>query len=170
MKKRFIALLVSVVMLFSFLGFTTSAEVDIGIPSSGVPSPYPDYAEGLSNSGNGDVSARAVGLINAYYIRLYLTDSNVITADVATSGTKVMALVGVKNFRVQRWVNDQWQTYISFNSLGKNKSTHSFSYDTPNLPSGYYYRFTGDHYVKEKGWFFPKSQTINNVTEYIYIA
>ncbi|MDD4545931.1 MAG: hypothetical protein PHR24_01380 [Oscillospiraceae bacterium] len=170
LKRRLIALFASGVMMFCFLSFTASAEVVSRVPSTGVLSPYPDYAEGASNSGSGKISVRATGLLGVFYIEVFRTDApHILYVETCTTGTDTMAQIGIKNLRLQRWANNEWQTITSYTSLAKNTGMHSFWYISPTLQSGYFYRFVGDHYAKEQGWFFPKSQTIQNITDYLYI-
>lgn len=84
-----------------------------------------------------------------------------ITAEVA--GTATMSKIGFKNIRIQRLVNNKWETerkapdQISEGVMQKNIAKHPES-----VEGGYYYRVVLDHYAKENTWWFPKTQTVED--------
>ena len=178
MKRKLLAAIASGILLVSSLGFGASAE-STSVPTTGVASSYTDRAEGLYNSNGSSgtlysttatASLTSSTLIASYSIDLYVLTNNTFVADVVTFGVDTMAYIGVKDFTVQRYIDGAWENYIVFDQLMENTSGYSFSYYTPELPSGYYYRVTAYHYAKEQGWFFPSSQEIYNETSYIYCS
>ncbi len=83
-----------------------------------------------------------------------------------------MAKIGFTNISVQRSYSGSsgWTTEFSLDDdTAKNTDTHYKSNEYHSVMGGYYYRVKLDHYAKEKGWFFPGSQSITNYSNVVWV-
>lgn len=152
--------------LFSFSAFAES-EPKTGKPTTGVESPTVGYGEGLYSEG---IMPLSDSLINRISLTIAQVENRGLRINFATGGTAIMAKIGVKDIKIQRWENEKWVTVYTGEDIVEDRSFHSGSFYSPTgLKAGYYYRATVNHYAKEKGWFFPASQKFFNETNYILI-
>ena len=118
-----------------------------------------------------DENIDSTGLIDFYSLSLSgSTRSIYITA--ATYGTETMAKIGFTNISVQHSYNGTsgWSTEYSLDDdIVTNTDAHYKNSEYHSVMGGYYYRVKLDHYAKEKGWFFPDSQSITNYSNAVWI-
>lgn len=107
-------------------------------------------------------SVYAAGLISRYTLSCS-GGSKTIYITASVSGTATMSKIGFKNIRIQRLVNNKWETektisdQIDEGVMQKNIAKHPES-----VEGGYHYRVVLDHYAKEDTWWFPKTQTVED--------
>jgi len=111
------------------------------------------------------------GLIDLYSLQITAGVKQVkITA--ITYGTETMAKIGFTSIEVQRSSNGTsgWVTELTPNNdTVTNASTHTKNNESNSVVGGYYYRVKLNHYAKEKGWFFPDSQSIPNYSNVVWV-
>lgn len=114
---------------------------------------------------------RAAGLISSCAIGCTGGSKTIyLTAEVF--GTDIMAKIGFKNIKIQRSSNQvSWTTEktipdkISEEAAFKVISTYPIS-----VSGGYYYRIVLDNYAKENTWWFPETQTVQSISETVWIS
>lgn len=111
-------------------------------------------------------TAKDAYLITDHRLNCY-NDSSKVYITSTTIGSDVMAEIGIIDIQVQRSANgvSGWTTCVSeFDLIESNASAcHIYDYGV-SVTSGYYYRVVVTHYAKETGWFFPKSQSVNQTS------
>lgn len=117
------------------------------------------------------VSPLAEGLIESYFVycsggskTLYLT--------ARTKGSETMGKIGFKNITVQRSSdNKSWTTETTISdSISDDALSHSIENYSISVTGGYYYRVKLTHYAKEQTWFFPNSQSVENISSSVWIS
>ena len=117
------------------------------------------------NLGNPD-EPNDVNLITSYSLYCYKS-SNTIYITSSTIGNKILAENGITNIQVQRSINgvSGWETCIPQFKLTETYAVSCYVNDYPvQVESGYYYRVVVTHYAKETGFWFPKSQSIQQTS------
>jgi hypothetical protein len=130
---------------------------------------YAEETTTASTTDGGEINS--TGLIESYSLSLSgSTCSIYITA--TTYGMETMGKIGFTNISVQRSSsgNSGWSTEYSLDDdTVKNFDVHYKSSEYHSVIGGYYYRIKLDHYAKEKGWFFPSSQSITNYSNVVWV-
>ena len=116
-------------------------------------------------------NARDEGLIDSHYLHITSSVKQVkITA--ITHGTETMAKIGFTSIEVQRSSNGSsgWTTELTPNDdTVTNAAVHTKNNESQVVIGGYYYRVKLNHYAKEKGWFFPDSQSITSYSNVVWV-
>lgn len=130
---------------------------------------YAEETTTVTTSDGGDVNS--TGLIESYSLSLSGSIRSIyITA--TTIGTETMAKIGFTNISVQHSYNGTsgWSTEYSLDDdTVTNNDVHYKNSEYHSVMGGYYYRVKLDHYAKEKGWFFPGSQSITNYSNVVWV-
>lgn len=138
------------------------------------PNIYADAAEEsyitISSTEN-DISVYAAGLISDCAILCSGGSKTVyITAEVC--GTAKMAKIGFKNIKIQKssdnvnWTEEkEIPDQISENVVQKKLSKYAVS-----VEGGYYYRVVLDNYAKENTWWFPETQTVEAISNSVWVS
>ncbi len=118
-----------------------------------------------------EASTYATGLIAEYTINAYY-GYNTLMVDASTYASGEMAKIGLVNMVVQ-YSDDKitWMDEVYLDDM-INQNAYYFSvygYGVPVL-SGHYYRIVITFYAKEKGWFFPGSQSITVPSKSVWIG
>lgn len=115
-------------------------------------------------------SVKTVGLIILHSLSVKCVNHELsITA--VTCSSEEMKKIGFKNIVIQQSSNGStWNNYTTLNDMLVNASEHKLDGYTVDVPTGYYYRVTCDHYAKEKGIFFPDEESISNTSNSVYIS
>lgn len=115
-------------------------------------------------------SVYAAGLISDYAISCTAgTKSVYISAEV--SGNKQLAKIGFKNIKVQRSSDkSSWTTEKTVSDQIAEDARYKFltSYQV-SVSGGYYYRVVLDNYAKEDTWWFPTTQTVQSISNSVWI-
>ena len=116
-------------------------------------------------------NVEASGLIMSF--SLYISSaSKQVKISGTTYGTETMAKIGFKNIEIQRSSNGSsgWSKELDLNDdIATNTYVHDKDNEPHTVAGGYYYRVKLDHYAKEKGWFFPSSQSITNYSNVVWV-
>ncbi len=83
-----------------------------------------------------------------------------------------MEKIGFKDITVQRSTNGStnWNDEVSISDkIITDALYHSLDHYSVSVTGGYYYRIMLTHYAKEKGWFFPSSQSITNYSNVVWV-
>lgn len=137
------------------------------------PNIYADAAEEsyvtISSTENG-VSVYAAGLISDCALSC-TGGSKTIYINAEIYGTAKMAKIGFKNIKVQKSSDNQnWSKgepvsdMISENAYQKIVSRYAVS-----VEGGYYYRIVLDNYAKEDTWWFPDTQTVEAISNSVWV-
>lgn len=113
----------------------------------------------------------SAGLINSYSL-LICSDNTSLLLTAKTKGNYSMKKIGLKNIVVQRSSNNyDWNNYLFIDDLINESSIlfYTLNQNIANVQRGYYYRVACTHYAKESG-IFGSSESINNVSESIYVS
>ena len=117
------------------------------------------------------------GIVTATYLitsySLFASNSNgKLCISGSTIATTTMKSVGFTDIIVERSSNGStgW-TAVAFpdDVVNSNASSCYFNNKLVTVTSGYYYRVTCNHYAKQTGWF-PKTQSISNTSNAVYIG
>lgn len=114
-------------------------------------------------------SVYSVGLISTCTISCS-GGSKTIYITASVYGTATMSKIGFKNIRIQRLVNNKWETertapdQIDEGVMQKNIAKHPES-----VEGGHYYRVVIDNYAKENTWWFPDTQTVEDTSDAVWI-
>lgn len=115
-------------------------------------------------------SVEAAGLIASYAISCTSgTKSVYISAEV--SGNKQLAKIGFKNIKVQRSSDkSSWTTEKTVSDQIAEDARYKFltSYQV-SVSGGYYYRVVLDNYAKEDTWWFPDTQTVQSISNSVWV-
>lgn len=115
-------------------------------------------------------SVDAAGLISSYAISCTAgTKSVSIFAEVY--GTQRLAKIGFKNIKVQRSSDkSNWTTEKTVSDQISEDAAHKFlsSYQV-SVSGGYYYRVVLDNYAKEDTWWFPTTQTVQSISNSVWV-
>ena len=129
---------------------------------------YDDANVSTTNSG---VSVYAAGLISNYALSCE-SGSKTVYINAEVYGTAKMAKIGFKNIKIQRSSDkNNWTTektvsdQISEDAIQKKLSRYSVS-----VEGGYYYRVVLDNYAKEDTWWFPETQTVENISNSVWVS
>ena len=113
----------------------------------------------------------STGLIHFY--RLSITSgTKQISIYANTTSSQTMAKIGFTNISIQRSSNGYsgWTEEIPLNDdLALNSTCNSKNNEQHSVTGGYYYRVVLDHYAKEKGLLFPKSESITNYSNVVWV-
>ena len=82
-----------------------------------------------------------------------------------------MAKIGFKNIKVQRSSNQNtWTTEKTPPDLiDEDDAQKIISNYAVKVDGGYYYRVVLDNYAKEDTWWFPKTQTVENISNSVWV-
>ena len=158
---RLICMLLAAVCMGSPIGAYAYAD----FPAYNAETDDPELSAGTG------ANLLAAGLISSYYI-VCTAGTGSITFSSRTNATQVVAKIGQKNIRVQRSTNgtDGWTDYLAFaDHFSEDVTFCYFSPETVSVPSGYY-RIILTHYAKEKGWFFPKTQSVEQTSVVVHVG
>lgn len=156
MKNKFLSVMLSGLLLTS---------MPIQIYANAIET---DTANTLSDENA--VSVYAAGLISICTLSCE-GGSKTVYINAAVYGTDTMSKIGFKNIRIQKLSNNKWETektipdQISGNSTCKLLSRYSVS-----VEGGNYYRVVIDNYAKENTWWFPDTQTVESISNTIWIS
>lgn len=121
----------------------------------------PEQTAAAVSSTDEAVTPYAAGLISTYSVKCSAGTKEVkIGAQVHAFDT--MSKLGFTDMTVERSSTGtgNWTPVAELpDDIAENVSAYSFSNYSVSVTGGYYYRVTVTFYAKEKGWFFPKSQT-----------
>lgn len=155
MKKKVLSALLSVCLCLSMPLQVNAAETENAITA---------YSSATT------VEPLAAGLIIDYFISCKTSSRTIyITAQVYASDE--MKELGFKNIVVQRSSDKiNWTTEVP---VGDMIGNNIYSYDIDEYPvtvkGGYYYRVKLTNYAKEKGWFFPSTQSVDDTSSSYWI-
>lgn len=86
---------------------------------------------------------------------------------------ETMAKIGFTDFEIQRSSNGtgNWMStsYSVSDQIKTNAISHSLAQYPVSVTGGYYYRVSFNFYAKEKGWFFPKTQSVSYTSSAIWV-
>jgi len=122
-------------------------------------------------SSNDLENEKDTGLIDSYFLHI-TSGVKQVKISAITCGTETMAKIGFTSIEVQRSSNGTsgWVTELTPNNdTVTNASTHTKNNESKSVTGGYYYRVKLNHYAKEKGWFFPDSQSITNYSNVVWV-
>lgn len=159
--KKVISLILSIVLMFSFFIFDTSAVADDEfVPYVVDFSLTSDFADVADNENN----TRATGLILSYSLYLTKTGSTLnITGQ--TYGSMEVVKCGFKNLTVQRRKSSSydWEDYYEYGNLYIDDFAANL--DTKLVvPANYQYRITCKHYAKKN---LIMVQTVSNTSNIV---
>ncbi len=107
-----------------------------------------------------------INLIVNYGLSCYSSSNNIYITSF-TVGNKILSEIGIINIQVQRSTNgiNGWTTCKPQFDITEDDSSACYvdDYQIP-VTSGYYYRVVVTHYAKEKGLWFPKSQSVSQTS------
>ena len=128
-----------------------------------------EVSEIISPIESGEITY-AVGLIERSTLSCE-GDSKTVYINAAIYGTDTMAKIGFKNIKIQKSSDkNNWTTEktvpdkISEDTMQKILSKYSVS-----VNGGYYYRIVLDNYAKEDTWWFPDEQTVEAISNSVWI-
>lgn len=124
----------------------------------------------VSSTGN-IVSVYAAGLIADYGLTCTGGSKTVyITAEVY--GNDKMAKIGFKNIKVQKSSDKKnWTTEKTVpNQLAEDSTLKIVEKYAVSVKGGYYYRIVLDNYAKEDTWWFPETQTVENISNAVWVS
>lgn len=159
--KRCIALILSVVLMFSFFAFDTTALNSVD---------FTPYIVSFSLTSDSQIfeadesSTRATGLIYSY--SLYLTkDSNILHITGQTHGTGEVVRSGFKNLTIQRRKSSayDWEDYYEYGNLYIDAFSASLNTKLA-VAANYQYRISCKHYAKKN---LLMVQTISNTSNIV---
>lgn len=155
MKNKFLSVVLSALLL-------TSMPIQI-------------YANAVEDNTANTVSTEniasvyAAGLIATYTLSC-TGDSKTIYISASVYGTATMSKIGFKNIRIQKLVNNKWETEkTSPDQISEDISYKFLSKYSESVEGGYYYRVVLDNYAKENTWWFPKTQTAEGISDAVWI-
>ena len=93
--------------------------------------------------------------------------NNVLYISSSTIRNKVLAKIGIRDIRIQRSSSGTggWTDCKPAFDLTETETSACYVDDyAVSVDPGYYYRVTVTHYAKEKGWLFPKSQSVSQTS------
>lgn len=115
------------------------------------------------------VSVYAAGLISTCALSCS-GGSKSICINATVYGTDTMAKIGFKNIRIQKLSNNKWEKEKNIDDqISKDISYKVLSNYSESVAGGYYYRVVIDNYAKENTWWFPKTQTVESISNTIWI-
>lgn len=99
--------------------------------------------------------------------------ANALSLTASVTAIEVMKKIGFINFEIQRSSSSSgsW-TSTSYNvpdQIAEDAISNSIVQYPVSVAGGYYYRICLDFYAKEKGWFFPKTQTFHYESTAIWV-
>ena len=130
------------------------------------------FAETTTTTTTSTEPIEASNLLTDYYICGSVSANKLSLAGNVTAN-ETMAKIGFKDFVIQRratttgtWTNTN---YSVSDQIGENAAWHSFSQYQVSVTGGYYYRVCATAYAKEKGWFFPKTDTAEYFSASVWV-
>ncbi len=157
MKNKFLSVMLSGLMLASM--------------------PIQMYADAIEDntanilSTENTASVYAAGLIARYTLACE-GGSKTVYINAGVYGTATMAKIGFKNIKIQRssdkinWTTEKTiSDQISKDAVQKKLSGYSVS-----VKGGYYYRVDLDNYAKEDTWWFPDTQTVQAISNSVWVS
>lgn len=135
-----------------------------GIPASAAS------ASLVASSETNDAVITSVGLIE-YYSLAVSNSSGRLCINGTTDSGSIMKTIGFTDIVIERSSNGTtgWTSAYPLNDV--TNSNVSAAYITNKLiavTGGYYYRVSCNHYAKETGWF-PRTESISNTSNAVYI-
>lgn len=117
-----------------------------------------------------DIQERAAGLITSYSLACS-NASRTLYITAKTKASEVMAKVGFTNIVVQRSSDkSNWTTEVTLgDKIKEDASFYSLNNISVSVKGGYYYRVKCTHYAKEDAFFFPSTQSVENISSYVWI-
>lgn len=115
-------------------------------------------------------SVDAAGLIATYTLSC-AGGSKTVYINAAVYGTDIMAKIGFKNIKIQR-SSDQnsWTTEKTVSDqIAEDVAIKKLERYAVSVNGGYYYRVVLDNYAKEDTWWFPTTQTVQNISNSVWI-
>ncbi|MDE7364418.1 MAG: hypothetical protein K2N27_05980 [Ruminococcus sp.] len=117
------------------------------------------------------VSVYTEGLISRYALSCE-SGSKTVYINAAVYGNYTLAKIGFKNIKIQKssdninWTEEkEIPDQISENVVQKKLSKYAVSVD-----GGYYYRVVLDNYAKENTWWFPETQTVEAISNSVWVS
>lgn len=117
------------------------------------------------------VSVYTEGLISRYALSCE-SGSKTVYINAEVYGTDIMSKIGFKNIEIQRssdnknWIKEKTvPNQIDENEMQKALLRYSVSVD-----GGYYYRVVLDNYAKENTWWFPETQTVEAISNSVWVS
>lgn len=116
------------------------------------------------------VSVYTEGLIAKYALSCE-SGSKTVYINASVYGTDTMAKIGFKNIEIQRSSdNNNWTREKTVpNQIDENEVQKKLSGYSVSVKGGYYYRVVLDNYAKEDTWWFPETQTIEAVSNSVWV-
>ncbi len=134
---------------------------------------YADAAEErsvITSSAENGASVYAVGLIARYTLSCS-GGTKTVYINATVYGNDIMAKIGFKNIKIQR-SSDQnnWTTEKTIpNQISEDATYKLLSEYSVSVNGGYYYRIVLDNYAKEDTWWFPDEQTVEAISNSVWI-
>ncbi|MDE6520448.1 MAG: hypothetical protein K2K91_08375 [Ruminococcus sp.] len=117
------------------------------------------------------VSVYSEGLISNYTLSCS-GGSKTVYINAAVYGNYTLAKIGFKNIKIQKssdninWTEEkEIPDQISENAMQKKLSEYAVSVD-----GRYYYRVVLDNYAKENTWWFPETQTVEAISNSVWVS
>lgn len=157
MKNKFLSVMLSGLML---------ASLPIQICANAA-----EYNAVNTLSTENTVSVYAAGLISKYSLGCE-GGSKTVYITAVVYGTETMAKIGFKNIKIQRSSDkNNWTTEKTISDLiSKNTDAKIITKYAVSVAGGYYYRVVLEHYAKEKTWFLPKTQTVEDISNAVWVS
>lgn len=119
-----------------------------------------------------DAVITSVGLIVGYDLSVSNKNGQ-LCINGTTSADTTMQKIGFTDIVVERSSNGStgWTSAYTLNDvLNSDALSCKFNNMLVSVTGGYYYRVSCNHYAKETGWFFPRSQSVGNISNAVYIS
>ena len=115
-------------------------------------------------------SVDAVGLISDYALSCS-GGSKTVYINAEVYGNDIMAKIGFKNIKIQRSSNqNSWTTEKTVSDqIAEDVAIKKLERYAVSVNGGYYYRVVLDNYAKEDTWWFPDTQTVQNISNSVWI-
>lgn len=116
-------------------------------------------------------SVDAAGLI-AGYATYCTAGTKCVYISAEVTGNELLAKIGFKNIKVQHSSDkSNWETETSPpDQIIEDDSSHFLSRYKVTVKGGYYYRIVLDNYAKEDAWWFPATQTVENISNVVWVS
>ena len=160
--KKYVSLLLSLIIMFSCCVFSVNAEEDIVVPEL-IDSSFVSPTVEVENSSD---DSRATGLIHSYSLSLSKTGS-ALNIYAKTYCNSEVVKCGFKNLVIERKKSSSssWSEYYDYGDLYIDANTAAYS-ATIVVESGYQYRLSCKHYAKKS---LLVTQSISNTSNIVTV-
>lgn len=157
MNKKFLSIMLSGLML---------ASVPIQMCANAIED---NTSNNLSTENT--VSVYAAGLITKYSLSCE-GGSKTVYINASVYGSEIMGKIGFKNIKIQRSSDkNTWTTEKTISDqISKDAAQKKMTRYAVSVSGGYYYRVVLENYAKEDTWWFPDTQTVQAISNTVWIA